>query len=57
MPSTSALQHMRPELDDVLAMLAEGGTVLQQEEDRWAGQHWRSFHFAVAKGEGVRQQA
>lgn len=57
-PEEAHMEMYVTPLDRVLGVLAEGGgTVLQQEEDRMAGQHWRSFHLAVAKGEGVRQQA
>ncbi len=36
--------------DAVLATIAAaGGTLLRDEEDRWAGDHWRSFHFAVTR--------
>ncbi|MFY9344186.1 MAG: class I SAM-dependent methyltransferase [Planctomycetota bacterium] len=38
------------EWDGVLATVAAGGgELLRAEEDRWAGEHWRSVHFAVAR--------
>ncbi len=41
--------HVTPK-DELLATIAAGGgTVLLEEEDRWAGPHWQSFHFAVRK--------
>jgi SAM-dependent methyltransferase len=41
--------HVTPTDQLLAAIAAGGGTVLLEEEDRWAGPHWRSFHFAVRK--------
>jgi hypothetical protein len=38
-----------PKADVLAAVEAGGGVVLREEEDRWAGLYWQSFHFAVGK--------
>jgi SAM-dependent methyltransferase len=41
--------HCAPHAQVLAAIAAGGGVVLREEEDRWAGEHWRSYHFAVGK--------
>jgi SAM-dependent methyltransferase len=41
--------HVVPRADVLAAIAAGGGDVLRDEEDRWAGAHWQSFHFLVRK--------
>jgi SAM-dependent methyltransferase len=49
-PDEAHMEMYVTPLDQVLAVLTEGGgKVLQQEEDRMAGPHWRSFHLAVGR--------
>jgi SAM-dependent methyltransferase len=41
--------HVTPRAELLATIAAGGGDVLLDEEDRWAGPHWQSFHFAVRK--------
>jgi len=41
--------HVTPKADVLAAIGGGGGEVVREEEDRWAGLYWQSFHFAVRK--------
>jgi SAM-dependent methyltransferase len=41
--------HATPKADILATIAANGGVVVREEEDRWAGPHYQSFHFAVTR--------
>ncbi|HEX6813987.1 MAG TPA: class I SAM-dependent methyltransferase [Planctomycetota bacterium] len=41
--------HVTPRTEVLATIAAGGGVVLRDEEDRWAGPHWQSYHFAVGR--------